>query len=100
MQNAPNRGFERTARPIERHFGGILSVRKMACASRMADPKRSWLSTRTHLPICAVQNETTGTAMLPFFIAFLRRERRFAWQPAVDLSDPYVAAALAPVTYS
>ena len=38
--------------------------------------------------------------MLPFFIAFLRRERRFAWQPAVDLSDPYVAAALAPMTHS
>jgi hypothetical protein len=42
----------------------------------------------------------TGTTMLPFFVYLLRRERRFAWQPALDLSDPYVAAALAPMTHS
>ena len=42
----------------------------------------------------------TDTTMLPFFVYLLRRERRFAWQPAVDLSDPYVAAALAPMTHS
>jgi hypothetical protein len=38
--------------------------------------------------------------MLPFIIYLFRRERRFVWSPAVDLSDPYVAAALAPMTHS
>jgi hypothetical protein len=39
-------------------------------------------------------------AMLTFLIYLARRKRAFAWAPAVDLSDPYVAAALAPVTHS
>ena len=38
--------------------------------------------------------------MLPFFVYFLNRKRGFVWSPAVDLSDPYIAAALAPVSYS
>ena len=42
------------------------------------------------------------TAMLSvsFVVYFLGRKRRFAWSPAVDLRDPYVAAALAPMTHS
>lgn len=38
--------------------------------------------------------------MLPFIIYLMRRKRRFVWAPDVDLSDPYVAAALAPMTHS
>jgi hypothetical protein len=38
--------------------------------------------------------------MLIFMIYLARRKRAFRWAPAVDLSDPYVAAALAPVTHS
>jgi hypothetical protein len=38
--------------------------------------------------------------MLPFFVYFLTRKRAFRWSPAVDLSDPYIAAALAPVSHS
>jgi hypothetical protein len=38
--------------------------------------------------------------MLTFLIYFASRKRPFAWTPAVDLSDPWVAAALAPVTHS
>lgn len=38
--------------------------------------------------------------MLTFLIYLARRKRPFVWAPAVDLSDPYVAAALAPVTHS
>jgi hypothetical protein len=38
--------------------------------------------------------------MLSFLIFLARRERRFVWTPAVDLSDPFVAAALVPVTHS
>jgi hypothetical protein len=38
--------------------------------------------------------------MLPFIVYLLRRKRRFAWSPDLDLSDPYVAAALAPMTHS
>jgi hypothetical protein len=37
---------------------------------------------------------------LSFVVYFLRRKRAFAWSPAVDLTDPYVAAALAPMTHS
>jgi len=40
------------------------------------------------------------TAMLSFFVYFLNRKRAFRWSPSVDLSDPYIAAALAPVTHS
>jgi hypothetical protein len=40
------------------------------------------------------------TVMLPFIVSFFQRKRRFAWSPSVDLSDPYVAAALAPMTHS
>ena len=40
------------------------------------------------------------TTMLSFFVYFARRKRTFAWQPDVDLSDPFVAAALAPMTHS
>ena len=38
--------------------------------------------------------------MLSLLIYLARRKRPFAWSPAVDLSDPYVAAALAPMTHS
>jgi hypothetical protein len=38
--------------------------------------------------------------MLTFFIYFTRRKRAFEWSPAVDLSDPYVAAALVPTMNS
>ena len=38
--------------------------------------------------------------MLIFLIYLARRKRRFRWAPAVDLTDPYVAAALAPVTHN
>jgi hypothetical protein len=36
--------------------------------------------------------------MLPFLLHLLQRKRRFAWSPDVDLRDPYVAAALVPMT--
>lgn len=41
-----------------------------------------------------------GDPMLTFLVYLARRKRGFVWAPAVDLSDPYVAAALAPVTHS
>jgi hypothetical protein len=40
------------------------------------------------------------TAMLTLLIYLARRKRGFVWAPAVDLRDPYVAAALAPMTHS
>ena len=72
----------------------------------MADPSKFRLSARPRRPICALHNNSlrlgrpTVTAMLSFIVYFARRKRRFAWSPAVDLSDPYVAAALAPMTHS
>jgi hypothetical protein len=38
--------------------------------------------------------------MLPILIHLFTRKRAFVWTPAVDLSDPYIAAALAPVSHS
>ena len=38
--------------------------------------------------------------MLTFLVYFLQRKKSFTWSPAVDLSDPFVAAALAPMTHS
>jgi len=38
--------------------------------------------------------------MLALIILFARRKRRFAWSPDLDLSDPYVAAALVPMPHS
>ncbi len=38
--------------------------------------------------------------MLPFIIYFLNRKKGFVWKPCVDLSDPYIAAALSPVTHN
>jgi hypothetical protein len=40
--------------------------------------------------------------MLSFaFVVYLfGHKRAFRWSPALDLSDPYVAAALAPMTHS
>lgn len=38
--------------------------------------------------------------MLSFLVYFLRRKRAFMWAPDVDLRDPFVAAALAPMTHS
>lgn len=40
--------------------------------------------------------------MLTFliYLASRKRSRAYVWAPAVDLSDPYVAAALAPVTHN
>ena len=40
------------------------------------------------------------TAMLSFVVYFLNRKPGFVWKPCVDLSDPQIAAALAPVSYS
>ena len=40
------------------------------------------------------------TNMLPLLMCFVRRKRPYRWAPAVDLSDPFVAAALAPMTHS
>jgi hypothetical protein len=37
---------------------------------------------------------------LSFVVYLLRRKRPFVWSPSVDLSDPYVAAALVPMTHS
>jgi hypothetical protein len=37
---------------------------------------------------------------LSFVVYLLRRKRPYAWSPAVDLSDPYVRAALVPMTHS
>ena len=59
--------------------------------------------------ICAVHNNPERrsgpaarlvTIMLTLFVYLAQRKRPFAWAPAVDLSDPYVAAALAPMTHS
>jgi hypothetical protein len=38
--------------------------------------------------------------MLSLIVYFTRRKRAFVWSPALDLSDPYVAAALVPMTHS
>jgi hypothetical protein len=38
--------------------------------------------------------------MLTFIVSFFQRKKGFTWSPAVDLSDPFVAAALAPMTHS
>ena len=37
---------------------------------------------------------------LSFVVYLFGHKRAFRWSPAVDLSDPYVAAALAPMTHS
>jgi len=51
--------------------------------------------------ICALhKNSISVTVMLSFLVYFLSRKRSFVWSPAVDLSDPYIAAALAPVSHS
>jgi hypothetical protein len=38
--------------------------------------------------------------MLPLLVSLFRRQRAFVWSPDLDLRDPYVAAALVPVSYS
>ena len=38
--------------------------------------------------------------MLALLVYFTQRKRAYAWSPAVDLSDPYVAAALVPTMNS
>jgi hypothetical protein len=50
--------------------------------------------------LCSAKQIHPVTAMLPLLIALFTRQRAFHWSPAVDLSDPYIAAALAPVTHS
>ena len=50
--------------------------------------------------LCIAQFLCLVTAMLTFFIYFTRRKRAFEWSPAVDLSHPYVAAALVPTMNS
>jgi len=72
---------------------------------RMAEPSRFGLSARPLRTTCAVHNNLLPlrlvTAMLlSFVVSFLTRKPHFAWRPDVDLSDPYVAAALAPMTHS
>jgi len=67
----------------------------------MADQIRFQLSGTHRRRICASHNNSYSvTVMLPFFVYFLNRKRAFHWSPAVDLSDPYIAAALTPVSYS
>jgi hypothetical protein len=67
----------------------------------MADQTRFQLPGTRRRPICALHNNSHSvTVMLLFFIYFISRKRAFRWSPAVDLSDPYIAAALAPVTHS
>ena len=38
--------------------------------------------------------------MLTLLVYLFRRERAYSWSPAVDLRDPYVAAALVPMINS
>jgi len=38
--------------------------------------------------------------MLSFLVYFARRKRRYVWAPALDLSNPQVAAALVPMMNS
>jgi hypothetical protein len=38
--------------------------------------------------------------MLSLIVYFARRKRAYVWSPAVDLSDPHVAAALVPMLNS
>jgi hypothetical protein len=38
--------------------------------------------------------------MLSFIVYLARRKRGFVWKPALDLSDPRVAAALVPMMHS
>jgi len=69
----------------------------------MADRAPSRLSGGSGTPICALHNFNSRppvTAMLTILIYLATRKRSFMWAPAVDLSDPYVAAALAPMTHS
>ena len=73
----------------------------------MADPSKFRLSNQPEKPNCAVQDNsdtrpsrTKDPAMLTFIISFFQRKKGFTWSPAVDLSDPFVAAALAPMTHS
>lgn len=66
----------------------------------MADPMRVGLSTLPSGHKCSAQIQARVKTMLPLIISLFRRDRRFVWSPAVDLSDPYVAAALAPMTHS
>ena len=75
----------------------------------MADPIKFPLSTRPTRHTCAVHNNfnicrpsrrISVIVMLTLLVYLLQRKRAFAWSPAVDLSDPYVAAALAPMTHS
>ncbi len=40
------------------------------------------------------------TVMISLILYFTSRKRAFSWSPDVDLSDPYVAAALVPMTHS
>lgn len=53
-----------------------------------------------HCTINLPADAGTEAAMLSFVVFFARRKRPFVWKPAVDLSDPYVAAALAPMNHS
>ena len=68
----------------------------------MADPETSPFCRHPNKRICALQqiDSLRVTSMLTFLIYLARRKRGYVWAPAVDLSDPYVAAALAPVTHN
>jgi hypothetical protein len=37
--------------------------------------------------------------MLSLIVFFARRKRAYVWSPALDLSDPHVAAALVPMIH-
>ena len=71
------------------------------CSRRMAAPGTLPFSFGPARRICALHNSSIPvTAMLTLFVYFARRKRAFVWSPAVDLSDPYVAAALVPTMNS
>jgi len=50
--------------------------------------------------LCSAKQIHPVTPMLPLLISLFTRKRAFHWSPSVDLSDPYIAAALAPVSHS
>lgn len=71
----------------------------------MADPGR--FRFRALGPICALHNSPRDhralnlvNAMLPLLFSLFRRKTTYVWSPDLDLRDPYVAAALVPVSYS
>ena len=99
MQNPPNRGLQRTAERVEGHFAGVW-FNPHARFAWLTLSGSTWREASAGVFVHCTITRHPVTVMLPFIISFLNRKRGFAWSPAVDLSDPYVAAALAPMTHS